>query len=186
MMIKQFPLHEDDKKALMKIRRYLIGFRKTNGWTQPQLSQMINGTDGGTWNLESDENWQWRMSRLQDWTVPFGLRLEVRLCFPDDPDLEARVHGNPVVAPMYAMSKGTGDWRQWQRFYVAQALSQARKELDISAEVMGKFLGVTAKAVRAWEASADEVMLAKVLRYARLLSGHISFELVEEDVEVQN
>lgn len=180
-MATQHPVHPDDVKQLLKIRRYLIGYRKTNGWSQPELSQMINGTKGMAWDLESNVTWQWRFSRLQDWCSPFGLRLSARLRFPDDPGLEERVHEHPEVAPVYSLSQGEGAWKKWQRFYLTQALSIARKDLQIPTETMAKFLGVSRKAVWGWEATAEEAMLPKVLHYARLLGGFIELELVEEN-----
>lgn len=172
-MGRQYKIHEADAAQLVKIRRYLIGYRKTNGWTQPQLSQLVNGTDGMAWELESNETWQWRFSRLQDWMTPFNLRLTAVLRFPDDPDLEARVHAHPEVAPAFALSCNNASWKHWQRLYLTSALSVARKELDISSETMGKFLGVSYKAVWNWENTANEAMLCKILQYARLLDGYV-------------
>lgn len=179
-MSTQFPMHPDDEQQLLHIRRYLIGFRKTNGWTQPQLSQMINATDGSVWGLESDTGWQWRFSRLQNWLIPFGLRLDARLTF-DDVCTDLDVHLHPEVAPMYALSQSGDAWPRWQRIYVTSALAQARKRLNISTVELGQRLGVGYKAVGNWEAMADEVMLAKVLHHARALGGRIELGWEQAD-----
>lgn len=178
--MRQHPIHPDDIAQLMKIRRYLIGYRKTNGWTQPELSQMIKGADGTVQELESSLDWQWRFSRLQAWPVPFGMRLDAKLCFPDDAGLGKRVHLHPEVAPLFALSKGAGAWQSWQRNYLTSALRIARKEQGISTETMGKFLGVTAKGIWRWENVSDEVMLGRVLRYARLLDGFVELKISDQ------
>jgi len=177
-MSTQFPVHPDDVQQLLKIRRYLIGFRKTNGWSQPQLSQMINGTAGMVWNLESDLTWQWRLSRLQGWPVPFGLRLTAKLSF-DAEDVDEAINAHGEVAPMYALSQ-TGDaWGRWQKIYLTSALTVARKTLDVTSSELADRLGVTVKALLAWESSPDEMMLAKVLHHARALGGRIDLGLEE-------
>jgi len=183
--MKQFPIHDDDIGQLMHIRRYLIGYRKTNGWTQPQLSQMINHTEGMVWELESSQTWQWRFSRLQSWPVPFGMRLDAVLCFPDDPDLGTRVHEHPEVAPLFALSQGRSAWQRWQRMYLTSALRVARKELEISTQTLGRFMGSTAKGVWNWEGGGDEVMLGKVLHYARLLDGFVELKISHEAAQLE-
>lgn len=181
-MTIQFPVHKDDVDQLLRIRRYLIGYRTTNGWTQPQLSQMINGTNGMAYDLESNVTWQWRFSRLQDWPVPFGMYLRARLMFPDDPtgQLEESIESHPEVAPMLSLSqRPEGAWRMWQRAYLTSALRIARIELGINTRAMGQRLGVAYKAVNNWEAGGNEVMLAKVLHYARMLGGYVRLGLGE-------
>lgn len=179
-MSTQFPVHPDDAAQLLKIRRYLIGFRITNGWTQHELSEMISGTKGMVYNLESDMAWQWRLSRLQQWPVPFGLRLSAVLEFPDSPDLVQSVHSHPEVAPLYALSKGPGAWQMWQRMYLTSAIRVARRELGISAEEFGLRMGVGRKAITNWENAANELMLPKVLQSARGLDGRVELELDEQ------
>jgi DNA-binding XRE family transcriptional regulator len=194
-MTAVFPVHPDDVDQLLKIRRYLIGYRITNGWTQQELSQRISGMTGKGWvyDLEGSKTWQWRFSRLQDWTVPFGLRLKARLRFSgalvDDPpvygdpdeqrDLTFAIDSHPEVAPMLSLSLKQEAWRTWQRMYLTSALSVARRELGISTADMGVRLGVGASAVRNWENVANEIMLPKVLAYARALGGAIELGLQE-------
>ncbi len=178
-MTALFPLHPDDREQLIKIRRYLIGFRRTNGWTQPQLSQMISGTDGMVWDLESNQTWQWRLSRLQNWCTPFGLRLMMGVTF-DSEEVDLEIESHPEVAPMLALSRTTGAWKKWQRIYLTSALTVARKHLGISTEELGQRLGVSSRAVWNWEATADELMLPKVLHHARALGGRIQMGLEEE------
>jgi DNA-binding XRE family transcriptional regulator len=184
-MTQNFPLHDDDIKVLMDIRRYLIGFRKTNGWSQPVLSQMINLTDGTAYNLESDDKWQWHLSRLQNWTTPFRLRLDAKLCFDvgdgADQDLEDRIHAHPMVAPMFSLSRASGDWKKWQRVYITTALQTAREELEVSVEIMAKYMGLNPRAIVAMEAMTSDVVLPKALHYARKLGGRISLSLQPEE-----
>lgn len=177
------PIHPDDLEQLLRIRRYLIGYRKTNGWTRAALSQMISGTDGRVYDLESNTTWQWRFSRLQAWPVPFGMRLDVKLWFPDNPYLDKRVHEHPEVAPMFALSKGTGHWQSWQRNYLTSALRIAREDLCISTAAMGKKMGISAKGIWRWENTSDEVMLGRVLGYARLLDGFVDLKISDEVYE---
>lgn len=177
-MTAQFPIHFDDEQQLLKIRRYLIGFRKTNGWNQPTLSQMVNGTDGVVYDLESNMTWQWRLSRLQDWTTPFGLRLTMRFTLGEE-IMDAGIHDHPEVAPVFALSQSPGAWKKWQRIYITSVLTGARQYLGLSPQAMAQRLGITAKALCNWEATADELMLSKVLFHARALDGW--FELGYDD-----
>lgn len=173
--MKPDPIHPDDVEQLLKIRRYLIGYRKTNKWTQGDLSKMISGTEGEGWvyDLETNPDWNWRMSRLQAWPEPFGLRLEARVMFPAH-TLTRRVNGHPEVAPFYELAcKGTGLYKQWQRAYLTAALRIARLDQGISGASMGKMLGCTRGAVNSWEREADDVMIPKVMHYARTLGGHV-------------
>lgn len=175
-MTIQFPVHEDDREALMRIRRYLIGYRITNGWTQYELSHMINGSTGMVHDLESNETWQWRLSRLQEWMIPFGLRLTARTSFRSRA-LNKAVHAHPEVAPLYQLSCRDGDaWPMWQRAYLTASLLAARKSMGVSARHLARLAGVTRKAVTNWENTADEIMLPKVLHYARLLGGWIELD----------
>jgi DNA-binding XRE family transcriptional regulator len=177
---KQFEVHPDDVRQLLKIRRYLIGFRKTNGWSQPQLSQLVSGTNGIVWDLEANQSWQWRLSRLQAWCIPFGLRLSAQLTF-DATDVDEDIHDHSEVAPMYALSRKPGAWPRWQRIYLTSALTVARKQLGVSTDELARRLGITAKAVWGWEANSDEVMLPKILQHARVLGGRIMLGLDGED-----
>jgi DNA-binding XRE family transcriptional regulator len=179
LMTALFPLHLDDEKQLIKIRRYLIGFRHTNGWNQPELSVRINGTRGIAWDLEYNKSFQWRLSRLQGWVKAFDLRLAMNLRFPLDPDLEQRVLSHPEVTPFAALAATIDNWPKWQRMALTAALTVTRTELGLSTEQMAQRLGITAKALRAWERAADEVMLPKVLHHARVLGGYIEMELEE-------
>jgi DNA-binding XRE family transcriptional regulator len=181
-----FPVHPDDVTQLIKIRRYLIGFRHTNGWSQVFLSRLINGTDSIVYDLETNPTWQWRLSRLQSWVLPFDLRLSAQFKFDDDPDLEQRVQSHPEVAPMLALSHTRGAWPKWQRIYLTSSLTVARRELGISTQQLGERLGIGRKAINSWEAGADEVMLPKLLRHARILGGRIEFALEEEDHDAQD
>lgn len=179
-MTTQFPVHPDDVKQLLNIRRYLIGFRKTNGWSQPQLSQMISGTNGMVWDLESNLTWQWRLSRLQGWCVPFGLRLGARVTF-GAMEVDKAIHGHPEVAPMWGLSTDGDAWAKWQRIYLTSALTVGRKHLGITTTELGSRLGITYKAVLNWESVADDLMLPKVLHHARALGGWIRLRLEEQE-----
>lgn len=178
-MTFQYPLHPDDEKQLLRIRRYLIGYRITNGWTQPQLSQMINGTAGTVWNLESDTSWQWRFSRLQGWPVPFGLRLTAVVRLPSK-RVHAHVHAHPEVTPALSLSQGERDPQLWQRIYLTSTLVVARRHLGISTAEIAKRLGITRKAVSNWENVADDLLLCRVLHNARMLGCHIELGLSDD------
>lgn len=178
-MTAHFPVHREDIERLVRIRRYLIGYRVTNGWTQQELSLRINRTKTMAYNLESDLAWQWRLSRLQGWLKAFGLRLDARLVLADD-QLTDEIHCHAEVAPFWHLSRQSQDlWPMWQRAYLTTALTVARKRLDVQAGEMAQRAGVTRKSVTNWENVADEVMLPKVLHYARLLGGHVELDWEE-------
>lgn len=180
-MTTQFPVHPDDVDQLMRIRRYLIGYRKTNGWSQPELSEKINGTKGMVWDLESNSTWQWRLSRLQEWPVPFGLRLGARVTFASR-EVDQHIHAHPEVAPMWGLSRDDNtSWAKWQRIYLTSALTVGRKYLGITTSELGQRLGITYKAVLNWEAVADDLLLPKVLHHARALGGWIRLRLEESE-----
>lgn len=177
-----FPLYPDDQEQLLKIRRYLIGFRHTNGWTQSDLSKMISGTEGEGWvyDLESNVGWGWRISRLQAWPEPFGLRLEAQVMTLQR-SMDARVHADPKVAPLWTLSrKGDGDWKTWQRAYLTSALQVFRQLKGISSIEAGRLMGTSKSAVNQWERGGDEIMLTKTLHYARVLGGFIRLELKDK------
>lgn len=180
-MTIQFPVHPDDVEMLLKIRRYLIGHRITNGWTQHQLSQMINDSAGTVYSLESDDSWQWRLSRLQKWVMPFGLRLEAKV-FLRSVALTKQIHADPEVAPLWQLSRRDGtEWPMWQRTYLSSCLVVGRKKMGISSQQMARMAQVTRNAINNWERVADEMLLPKVLGYARVLDGHIRFGLGNSD-----
>jgi hypothetical protein len=174
-----YPVHPDDIKALLKIRRYLIGFRITNGWTQRELSEKVNGTEGIVHDLEANQSWGWRLRRLQDWCSPFGLRLEATLRIGTTIDL--RIHADPEVGHLYAMSRSdNGDtWKMFQSAYLTAGLRAARRAKRITATQMGMSFGCTASAIRNWERDANTIMLPKALHYARTLGGHVELGLKE-------
>lgn len=178
-MTVQFPVHPDDIEMLLKIRRYLIGFRMTNGWTQAQLSQMINGTGGMVWDLESNDTWQWRLSRLQGWCVPFGLRLSAKVVFRSKLT-HGFVHKDPQVAPAFALSQKRGDWASWQRVYLTLALRAGRQAQRIPSATLAHQLGITRRAIWSWEATGDELMLPKVLHHARALHARVELGLEDQ------
>lgn len=190
----QFPLDAEDVEQLLRIRRYLIGYRITNGWTQQELSRKINSTRGMVYDLEASQTWQWRLSRLQEWPVPFGMRLDAELVFPITADMSYDVvegqHAvsmalieDPVVHQLWELSCGKVGWQTWQRAYVTAALAFARRFMGISAQRMGHQQGVSAKAIHGWENVASEPMLPKVLRYARGLRGEVRLKLSEIESE---
>ena len=183
-MTATFALHPDDEKQLVRIRRYLIGFRKTEGWNQKEMSIRINGTEGMGWDLEYNQTWQWRFSRLQAWVAAFDLRLTAELRFDDDPDLECRVREHPEVAPLIGLSHTGQNWPMWQRAALTSSLAVARKEKGITSEQLAATLGITRKAVNNWEGMANEVLLTKLLFHARALGGRIQLGLDELDALV--
>lgn len=179
-MTAQVPVHPDDVEQLLKIRRYLIGFRITNGWTQKDLSRRIGDAEGTVYDLEASQTWQWRLAKLQAWTVPFGLRLKAYLRFDDELYwVEEAVHDHLEVSPAFTLSLTGSAWPKWQLIYLTSALSVARKELGLSGGEMASRLGQTRKAVTNWEAAPDNVMLPKLLHYARALGGFIELGLDE-------
>jgi DNA-binding XRE family transcriptional regulator len=180
--MKQYKIHEDDVDQLLKIRRYLIGFRKTNGWTQGHLATLLATGDnlGWVYDLESNVSWHWRFSRLQSWPEPFGLRLKARLAFKGR-SLGAQIHRDPEVAPLYNMARqGHGDWKTWQRAYLTSGLRVARRLKGISSDRMGQILGCSRGAVNSWECESDEVMLPKILHHARALDGTVQLGLEDQ------
>ena len=175
----QFPVHPDDVQQLLRIRRYLIGFRITEGLTQQELSVRVNGTAGTVWDLEYNQTWQWRFSRLQLWVAAFGLRLDARLCFDDDYGLESKVEDHPEVAPLISLALTADNWPIWQRSALTSALRVARIEQGISAEELAQRRGVTRKAITNWENIGDQFMLPHLLHHARALDGRIDLRLAD-------
>lgn len=176
----QFPIHPDDLAALLRLRRYLIGFRKTNGWSQPELSLKINGTKGMVWELESSQLWQWRLARLQGWVGAFGLRLHMKVVFPSA-RLTKSLHKDPEVEPFWLLSQGRDNWALWQKTYLSSALTVARRKLRISSRTMANRMNSTRGAIWNWEATADELMLPMVLHRARMLGGYVELWWVDDD-----
>ena len=176
-----YPVHPDDIKQLMRIRRYLIGYRITEGMNQTQLSQKVNGTNGIVHDLEANQVWQWRLSRLQNWCGAFGLRLDATIRI--GPVIDRRVHEDPEVAPLYQLSRsGSGDiWKVFQTSYITAGLRSARRAKNFPTSVMGHKLGCSSSALKNWEASASRIMLPKALHYARMLGGYIELGWTEMD-----
>jgi transcriptional regulator with XRE-family HTH domain len=178
---KNYPLHPDDAAMLMDIRRYLIGFRITNGWTQEELSQKINGTKGAVWPLESDPHFQWRFSRLQQWANAFGLKLSAELVFDWGPQEElAAVRLTSFVrrdqfVKVFAELADTDP--RWQRSYLIASLKAARQGRGWDQGELGRRLGVTAGAVSRWEMDGDQILLSKLLTHARALDGRLMLQV---------
>lgn len=174
-----YPVHPDDAEQLLKIRRYLIGYRYTEGMTRQELSLKINGTNGIAHDLEVNTTWQWRLRRLQDWCSAFGLQLEATIRIGKA--IDQKIHGDPEVAPLYRLSRtGSGDtWKTFQSSYLTAGLRAARQAKHISAAMMGLKFGYTANAIRNWERDANQIMLPKALRYARILGGRVELGLKE-------
>lgn len=176
-MTAQFPVHPDDVEQLLRIRRYLIGYRHTNGWSQSQLSQMMNGTDGAVHDLETSQTWQWRWSRLQGWPEPFGLRLGARLVLSDRRQ-DKKIHQDPEVEPLYHLSCRSESYGKiWQRAYLTAVMRAARRVKGISTAQMGRMLGCTYGAINTWENASNKILLPKALQYARALDGYIKLSL---------
>jgi len=176
-MTTTFPVHPDDVAMLMKIRRYLVGYRVCNDWSQPDLSMRINGTKGAAYDLEHSTRWAWRFSKLQAWAAAFDLRIKVRLIFDHDFGLEQRVEEHPEVAPFLALARTTEPWQKWQRIALTSMMKVARTEQGMNTTELAERLGVTRKAVSDWEALSDEVLLSGVLHRARALGGRLHIEL---------
>lgn len=175
-MAVSYPVHPDDALALLKIRRYLIGHRLTNGWSRTELSRRISDTNGMAQDLETNMSWQWRMPRLQDWCAAFDLRLTARVTV--GPVIDKRVHEDPMVAQLYAMSQAEGEvWKMSQRAYLTAALRTARHEKNVAPGYLAAQLGCTDSALWNWEREADRLMISKVLHYARILGGRVDLGL---------
>lgn len=181
-MTNTYPIHPDDNEMLLDIRRYLIGCRVTSGWTQEELSLKINGTKGCVYGLEKGPDFQWRLSRLQQWPQPFGLRLSAQLVFDWGPDrqedvdkLMSFIQRDRFVRVFSEMSEQTPEW---QRSYLVAALRAARQCRGWDQAELGRRLGVSAGAVSRWEIVGDQVMLPKLLAHARALEGRLHLEVV--------
>lgn len=181
-MTNTYPIHPEDMQMLMDIRRYLVGYRITNGWTQGQLSQKINGTKGAVHPLESDPHMQFRFSRLQQWPIPFGLKLSAQLVFdwgPEEEVAQTRLEsfiGRDQFVKVFAELAATDP--KWQRSHLIACLKAARLGRGWDQGVLAKRLGVTAGAVGQWEMESDQFMLPKVLAHARALDGRLVLEVI--------
>lgn len=179
-MAVSYPVHPDDALALLKIRRYLIGYRITEGMTQIELSRKVNGTEGVVHDLEANTTWQWRIHRLQDWCDAFGLRLTAMLWI--SPTINVKMSRDPVVSQLYLLSKSDSEvWKMSQRAYLTAGLRAARQFKGIRTVDLGIRMGCTPSAIRNWERDSDQIMLPKALHYARILGGHIELGWTEKN-----
>lgn len=176
MAFKYVP-HPDDEEMLLRIRRYLIGFRVTNGWTQEQLSRRISNTTHAVWGLEKG-GFDWGLQRLQNWVYAFDLRLKaVPLFFDLTYEACIEVDQDQAVSSTQAAMEESDDWRSWQRLYLTAYLKAAREAQDITRAELGARMGITAGAVSAWEINAVNVRLLRLLNHARALGGRIELSL---------
>lgn len=179
-MAKTYPIHPQDLEMLTDIRRYLIGHRITNGWTQAELSRRINGTEGGVWALEKGD-FQWRLSRLQSWMIPFGRKLIATPLFPGLVSLDGGsretwqdvIDFDPRVEPLRVAAEQSEQWPVWQRAYLTSYLRVAREVQGITQDQLATELGISKKAISHWEVDSDEILLLKMLAHARALGGTI-------------
>lgn len=182
-MAYHYTPHPYDEKMLMRIRRYLIGYRITNGWNQVDLSKRINGTIHAAHRLETG-GFDWTLQRLQRWPEPFGLRLKATPSFtgrvPDTLEMWCEViDADPGLQQLEALVRSTdGEQRQrWQRMYLTTYLKVAREAQKITRAELGSRMGITAGAISAWEATSDNARILRMLNMARALGGRIQLEV---------
>lgn len=173
--------HSDDEKMLMDIRRYLIGYRMTNGWNQAELSQRINGSNSAAITLEKG-NFDWGLRRLQKWVAAFDLKLYAVPLFTGRVPGSSKMYGekideDPVVYMLGSAANMRDDWQMWQRMYLTAYLKAAREIQNISRPELGARMGITAGAISAWEIHADNVRLIRMLNVARALNGRIELSV---------
>lgn len=177
-MAFSFTPHPQDEQMLLDIRRYLIGYRITNGWTQQELSQRINGTTHAALSLEKG-GFDWGFTRLQDWPIPFGLKLQATPMFCSRVDDSSQVWSEVIeeqpIIKIYeaALRESLDDARAWQRMYLTTYLKVAREKQGISRPELGRRLGITPGAISSYEIHADNVRLVRMLNHARALGGRI-------------
>lgn len=176
-----FTPHPDDLEMLLRIRRYLIGYRHTNGWTQEELSARINGSKYSASDLEKG-GFDWHLSRLQAWPVPFGLRLHVTPCFTQPMEtsemLFEAIEADPLVSTYAAMMmEQRSQWQTWQRLYLCAYLVKARELQGITHPQLGRRLAIAASSVSSWERGTENMRLLRLLNHARALGGRIMLEV---------
>lgn len=179
--VSAYTPHPDDLEMLLKIRRYLIGYRITNGWTQEELSARINETGRSAERLENGP-FDWTLTRLQMWPVPFGLKLHATPCFHERPagtseTWEEIIEADPMVSAFRTAMHETKQWQAWQRMYLTSYLKVAREVQDISTAELGARMGITSGAVNKLELHGDNVKLIRMLNHARALGGTIRLEV---------
>jgi len=182
-MAYHYTPHPDDEEMLLKIRRYLIGYRITNNWNQVELSKRINGTTHAAHRLETG-HFDWTLQRLQRWPEPFGLRLHATPSFtgrvPDTGEMWCEViDTDPGLRQLEALvAASKDDFRQrWQRMYLTTYLKVARETQKITRTELGSRMGITAGAISAWEASSDNARILRMLNLARALGGRIQLDV---------
>lgn len=174
-MAYSYTPHPDDEEMLLRIRRYLIGYRITNGWNQHELSKRINDSTHAAHALEKG-GFDWTLRRLQRWPEAFGLQLHAIPCF----ELwEETIEGDEEVSSIQTMlCSADGVMRHtWQRMYLTSYLKVAREVQKITRAELGSRLGITAGAISAWEISSDNVRLLRLLNHARALGGRIELKI---------
>lgn len=182
-MAYSYTPHPDDEEMLLRIRRYLIGYRVTNGWNQQTLSKRINDSTHAAHTLEKG-GFDWTLRRLQRWPEAFGMRLHAVPCFRDRPPgtsemWEEIIEADEELSSIQAMLRtADGVMRHtWQRMYLTTYLKVAREKQKITRAELGSRLGITAGAISAWEISSDNVRLLRLLNHARALGGSIQLDI---------
>jgi len=176
MQVK-YVAHPEDEQMLTSIREHMIKLRRAQGWNQVELSRRINGSTHAAGGLEKGD-FDWHLSRLQQWVIPFDLMLKVTPMFP--PEQHEQVLFDPEVNPFYELQLKPGDnknWPMWQRAYLVAYLKRMREELGITRAQLGAKMGVTAGAISTWEINGGNVRLLRLLNLSRALGSRILLEV---------
>jgi DNA-binding XRE family transcriptional regulator len=166
-------LHPYDHEMLMDIRRYLIGYRITNGWKQEDLSQRMNHTKGAVYALENG-GFNWRFNKLIEWPKPFRLELNVRLELSEHLDsgemLGEVVEADPIVS-VYEQLRHKDS--AYQCAYLMAALIKARELKGMTRAQLGRALGISAGGISEREISTDNPMLPNLFAHVRAVGGRL-------------
>jgi DNA-binding XRE family transcriptional regulator len=183
-MAASYSIHPDDEQMLLKIRRYLIGYRITNGWTQEELSHLINGTTHTAARLEKG-GFDWHLPSLQQWPIPFELKLKATPVFEGRNDETYElwseiIEAHPLISTLQAaLTQPLDNWMDWQRTYLTTYMQVAREVQGVARKQLARKMQITAGAISTWEINADRVRLVRLLNIARALGGTIRMELEE-------
>lgn len=175
-MAVKYKAHPDDEQMLMEIRQQMIKARRARGWNQVTLSRLINDSTHACWGLENGD-FDWHLSRLQQWMIPFDHRLQATPMFwPRDHDL---VHYHPEVHVFQELWElHSQNWPMWQRAYLVAYLSKMRERLGVTRGELGARMGVTGGAIGTWEINGGNVRMLRLLNIARALGGTIELKVL--------
>lgn len=171
-------LCQQDEAELLRIRTQLIAARQERGITQRAMAKhsqrsekFFNEAEQGLGHLY--------LSSLQEWARVFDLRVQPTvygLSVDDFKDTPQALLTHWDMARR--MSFGHFDADEWTRTWIVAELTCYRYALGISAAKLSRKMGLSISAVSGWERDGFNPLCSKIMIYARMLGGYVTFDLV--------